>query len=217
MIFNQKEIMAKGAEAIVSRGIFLEAPVIVKHRAPKTYRLSQIDQTIRLQRLRGEARTMTLAWKLGVRVPALLGIDQKNRTLIIEELQGATLFSLMNLTSLNILQQIFQDLGRQVGLLHKNDIIHGDLTVFNVIILKENNPWLIDFGLGQISVEIEKKADDLLTFHSTLKAIHTEYQQLFREFKSGYSKTYELNKKIFEQMKKIQSRARYIAREERLE
>ena len=213
----QKERLAKGAEAIIYRGSFLRTPIILKHRLPKAYRLSQIDQTIRLQRLRAEARIMILAWKIGAHVPVLLGIDFDNHTLLIEEIQGEILFSLMSVVPFTKLKSIFEGIGQQVGLLHKNDIIHGDLTVFNIIIKKENTQWLIDFGLGQVSVEIEKKADDLLTFYSTLKAIAPDFQALFDAFQLGYFQIYEKGRKTFEHMKKIQSRARYIAREDRLE
>jgi len=213
----QKEMMAKGAEAVIYRGSFLEIPIISKHRLPKPYRLPQIDHAIRLHRLRVEARILTEAWKIGARVPVLFGIDSGNFILFIEEIQGEILFSLLNLTPSTSLKSIFNEVGRQVGLLHENNIIHGDLTVFNIIIRKEKSPWLIDFGLGQISNEIEKEADDLLTFFSTLKAVSPNYEALFEEFLLGYSNVYKKGRKTFEHMKKIQSRARYIARENRLE
>ncbi|MFX0014566.1 MAG: KEOPS complex kinase/ATPase Bud32 [Promethearchaeota archaeon] len=217
LIIVQREILAKGAEATIYRGEFLQIPVILKHRLPKTYRLSQIDQTIRIHRLRAEARIMIEAWKIGVKVPVLYGIDSMNYTLIIEEIEGIILYILMSSTPLTNLKPIFEELGEQIGLLHRNDIIHGDLTVFNVIIKQENKSWLIDFGLGQISDEIEKKADDLLTFYSTLKAITANHLVLFEVFQLGYFKVYEKGRKTIEHMKKIQSRARYIAREDRLE
>jgi Kae1-associated kinase Bud32 len=213
----QKEKMAKGAEATIYRGSFLENPVILKQRHPKEYRSQQLDQAIRLSRLKAEARVMTLAWKIGVRVPVLLGIDKSNRTLMIEELKGITLFSILNLTTLTELKHIFEEVGHQVGLLHKNNIIHGDLTVFNVIVMKDNEPWLIDFGLSHISNEIENKADDLLTSHNTLKAVFAQYQTMFDFFQVGYLKMYKKGSKTFEHMKKIQSRARYISRDDRIE
>lgn len=217
LMLVQKEKLAKGAEATIYKGSFLYNPVILKHRHPKEYRCQKLDQTIRLSRLRAEARVMTLAWKIGARVPVLLGIDTPNRTLMIEELTGKTLFSILNSTPIPDLKNIFKEVGSQVGLLHKNNIIHGDLTVFNVIIMKGNEPWLIDFGLSSISIEIETKADDILTFHNTLKAIFAQYQILFDIFKVGYLRVYKKGRNTFEHMKKIQSRARYISRDERLE
>jgi len=212
-----KEEIEKGAEATIFRGFFLNSPAILKRRYPKEYRLPQIDQTIRTQRLKAEARIMTLAWKIGARIPALLGIDFHNRILIIEELYGVTLFSMLTSTTFTELETFFDEVGQQIGLLHRNDIIHGDLTVFNVVVdVEKRLPYLIDFGLSQISSEIEKKGDDALTFYNTLKAISSQYKDLFESFQTGYLKVHEEGSNTFELMRKIQSRARYIARDERL-
>jgi len=214
LIINEE--LAKGAEAIISSGTFLDLPIIIKHRVPKLYRHSKIDSMIRLHRIRSEAKIMTYAWKIGVKVPSLFGIDIQNYSLFIESVQGALLYEILKTTSMKDLLSIFSELGTQIGILHSNDIIHGDLTVFNVIINSQKKTCIIDFGLAKISVELEAKADDLLTFYSTLKAINLEFQNLFQSFLQGYFKVYSEGKKTYQQMKKIQSRARYIAREERL-
>ena len=208
--------LAKGAEAIISSGTFLDLPIIIKHRVPKLYRHSKIDSMIRLHRIRAEAKIMTYAWKIGVNVPSLFGIDIQNDSLFIESVQGDLLYEILKTTSMKELLSIFSELGNQIGILHSNEIIHGDLTVFNVIINSQKKTCIIDFGLAKISVELEAKADDLLTFYSTLKAINLEFQNLFESFLQGYLKVYSEGKKTYQQMKKIQSRARYIAREERL-
>jgi TP53 regulating kinase-like protein len=214
LIINEE--LAKGAEAIISSGTFLDLPIIIKHRVPKLYRHSKIDSMIRLHRIRAEAKIMTYAWKIGVNVPSLFGIDIQNYSLFIESVQGDLLYEILKTTSMKELLSIFSELGNQIGILHSNDIIHGDLTVFNVIVNSQKKTCIIDFGLAKISAELEAKADDLLTFYSTLKAINLEFQNLFQSFLQGYFKVYSEGKKTYQQMKKIQSRARYIAREERL-
>jgi tRNA A-37 threonylcarbamoyl transferase component Bud32 len=50
-----------------------------------------------------------------------------------------------------------------------------------------------------------------------LKAISPDYEVLFEVFKLGYISVCKKGRKTFEHMKKIQSRARYFAREDRLE
>lgn len=214
-LLTGKEI-TKGAEAIISSGTFLNIPIIIKKRVPKLYRHSKIDSMIRLHRIRSEAKIMTLAWKIGVNVPSLFGIDIQKYSLFIEAIQGELLHEVAIRSSNKELLPIFSKLGKQIGILHSNDIIHGDLTVFNVIIVSQNKIFTIDFGLAKISAEREAKADDLLTFYSTLKAIHLEFQILFDSFLQGYLNEYSEGKKTYQQMIKIQSRARYIAREERL-
>ena len=208
--------IAKGAEAIIYSGSFLEKSVIIKHRLPKSYRHPDIDTQIRLHRTRGEAKITNLAWRIGVNVPYILSIDRPNYTLVLEKIVGVVLYDKLKLQLAKDFLSLFFDLGKQVGLLHGNNIIHGDLTVFNVIVSKNGDPWIIDFGLSKISNEIEAKADDLLTFYSTLKAIHQEFDLIFDRFLEGYLHKYSEGKNTYEQMKKIQSRARYIAREDRL-
>ena len=216
MNLSKNKEITKGAEAIISSGTFLDLPIIIKNRVPKLYRHSKIDSTIRLHRLRSEAKIMSIAWKIGVNLPSLVGIDIQSYSLIIELIKGKLLFEVLDTTPMKGLQEIFTAIGNQIGILHSNEIIHGDLTVFNVIIQTDKEICIIDFGLAKISVELEAKADDLLTFYSTLKAIHLEFQILFDCFLQGYLSTNSEGEKTYQQMKKIQSRARYIAREERL-
>lgn len=213
---HNRKLITKGAEALIFGGNFLGYNVIYKKRLPKAYRLPEIDNRIRIRRLRSEAKTMVSAWMCGVHVPELLGVNLEESTLIFREIEGPLLFIIMSVYTLEDLEEIFLKIGEEVGLLHDNDLIHGDLTVFNIIITNKIKPWLIDFGLGGISGELEKKADDLLTFYSTLKAITPNNKILFDYFRRGYERDLD-RKKIVRQMRKIMSRARYIAREHRLE
>ena len=203
-------------EAFVSTGKFLNREVIIKQRLPKSYRHPEIDARIRLLRIRTESKNMTQAWKLGVNVPCLLGIHVDEYLLIMEKIRGEVLYNQLNILKHDHIRKIFVKLGKQVGLLHNHDIIHGDLTVFNIIIPPNQDPYIIDFGLSKIDIEVESKADDLLTFYSTLKAISHDFRLFFETFMNSYYDSYSEGKKIFEQMKKIQSRARYIAKEDRL-
>lgn len=216
MELKELSFLTKGAEASISTGKYLNREVIVKERLPKSYRHPEIDARIRLLRIRTESKNMTHAWKVGVNVPSLLGINIKEYYLIMERIGGEVLYSQLTILRHDEIKTIFAKLGEQVGILHNHDIIHGDLTVFNVIIPSNQDPYIIDFGLSKIDIEIESKADDLLTFYSTLKAISHEFRIFFETFMNSYYNNYSQGKKTFEQMKKIQSRARYIAKEDRL-
>ncbi|MHA1972211.1 MAG: KEOPS complex kinase/ATPase Bud32 [Candidatus Hodarchaeales archaeon] len=216
-MISRTKILTKGAEAVISQGVFLGKDVIFKHRVKKTYRLPYIDSKVRIHRLKAEAKILSHAWRLGIKVPSLLGIDYDNNILIIELIQGEPLFSFMKNKDPDFLRSTFHLIGSQVGILHQYDIIHGDLTVFNIIMDVQLEPWLIDFGLAQISNEVERKADDILTFYSTLGAIFSANKILFESFIKGYFESYKDGQKTLEQMKRIQSRARYIAREDRID
>ena len=53
-----------------------------------------------------------------------------------------------------------KEAGRMVGHLHNAGIVHGDLTTSNMII-KNDRCYLIDFGLGYNSTEIEARGVDI--------------------------------------------------------
>ena len=98
-------------------------------------------------------------------------------------------------------------IGEQVSILHKNDIIHGDLTTSNTI-LKDDKVYIIDFGLGFISSKVEDKAVDLHLIKQALEAKHWQnWEQLFEKFCLGYS--YEDSKKVIERLDIVEKRGRY--------
>ena len=112
MKLSKNEEIAKGAEAIISKGEFLDITIIIKHRAPKLYRHKKIDSLIRLHRTRAEAKIMTQAWKIGINVPSLLGIDIQNYSLFIESIDGELLYSILEIEGkkdlLSIMGNMFQ-------------------------------------------------------------------------------------------------------------
>ena len=100
-------------------------------------------------------------------------------------------------------------LGEEISKLHKADIIHGDLTTSNMILV-DKKIFIIDFGLGYISKKIEDKAVDLHLLKQALEAKHFEnWTELFEEFKEAYSKDYPESKQIFERITAVERRGRY--------
>ena len=106
---------------------------------------------------------------------------------------------------------ILEKVGEGVGKLHKEGIIHGDLTTSNMI-YSEKKVYFIDFGLAYLNGKYEDKAVDLHLFRQALEAKHFIYwKELFEEMKRGYIK--EIGKiegeKIFERLKAVERRGRY--------
>jgi len=94
--------------------------------------------------------------------------------------------------------------------LHKEKIIHGDLTTSNMI-LNEKEIYLIDFGLGFFNGKYEDKGVDIHLLKQALEAKHFKNATiLFEEFEKGYSSIEAKEaKKVFERMKAIEKRGRY--------
>ena len=127
----------------------------------------------------------------------------------MEYIKGEKLSENLNNFTLEKQKKILKKIGESISKLHKSDIIHGDLTTSNMI-LKEDEIFLIDFGLGYISKKVEDKAVDIHLLKQALEAKHFKYwRELFEEFKKAYSKNYSESKQIFERMTAVERRGRY--------
>jgi len=194
------KIIAQGAEAIIS----LEKDYIIKNRIPKLYRIREIDEKLRKQRTKNEAKLLEKANKL-TNSPKVL--KQDKYSLEIEFINGEKISDKLNSYEEKKQFKTMQTLGKEIGKLHDSDIIHGDLTTSNTI-LKEEKVYIIDFGLGFISKRIEDKAVDLHLIKQALEAKHFQnHQELFKNFIKGYEP--KDKKLILEQLKKVESRGRY--------
>ncbi len=202
------KLIAQGAEA----KIFLNGETVSKQRLVKSYRHPQLDEQIRKQRTKREARILTKALALKINVPEVLNTNLKGEpsdkfNLEIEFIDGDKLAETLNDYPETKQKQVMEKLGKQTAMLHENNIIHGDLTTSNTL-LKENKVYLIDFGLGFISQKIEDKAVDLHLIKQALEAKHWKnWKDLFKEFLKGYH--YSEAKKVVERLKVVEKRGRY--------
>jgi TP53 regulating kinase and related kinases len=197
----KQKLLAQGAEA----KIYLIDSIILKSRTKKSYRHPTLDIKIRKRRTRAEAKILAKALQSKINVPQVIKQDSFN--LEIEFLKGDKLSQTLNAYPEKKQFQIMQKLGKQVSLLHQNNIIHGDLTTSNTI-LKDDKVFVIDFGLGFISRKIEDKAVDIHLIKQALSAKHYQnHEELFKNFLSGYS--LEEKQKILERLTAVERRGRY--------
>ena len=107
--------------------------------------------------------------------------------------------------------ELSKEIGKLVGILHKNGIMHGDLTTSNFILFK-NIVYIIDFGLSQITIKPEDHAVDLRLIKEILNSAHAKIMQFaWKNFLLGYKSivgtTYYV--KITKLVSDIESRGRY--------
>jgi Kae1-associated kinase Bud32 len=125
----------------------------------------------------------------------------------LEHIKGEKISQTLNSYPEEKQKQIMQKLGIQVALLHKNNIIHGDLTTSNII-LSNKKIFIIDFGLSHISTKIEDKAVDLHLLKQALEAKHFQnHEKLFKNFTKEYN--WEDSKKVIERLITVEKRGRY--------
>lgn len=200
------KVLYRGAEAV----IFLKRNVVIKRRIRKRYRIKEIDIPLRIQRTRKEARLMEKARKVGVNVPRVLKVSEKRFEIRMEFVKGLRVkeFLLMERDRKKIAKVCFE-IGKSIGKLHSNNIVHGDLTTSNMILV-DDRVYFIDFGLGFHSRRIEDKGVDLNLLYEALKSVHYNILNLcWRNILKGYKKEFKDARKAIKKVYEIEKRGRY--------
>jgi len=198
----KQKLIFQGAEARV----YLIDKKVLKQRISKSYRHPNLDESLRKSRTKKEAKILEKAISLKINVPNI--IKQDKFDLEIEYISGEKLSDNLNFYSKEKQNNVIKEAGKQISLLHKNDIIHGDLTTSNMILSKENKVFIIDFGLGYISKKIEDKAVDLHLIKQALEAKHFKnHEELFKNLIKNYKS--KDSKKVLERLKAVEKRGRY--------
>lgn len=205
----------KGAEANLYLETWFGKEVIRKHRYQKTYRNSKLDYYLRKFRTVNEAKLLLESRKIGVPTPFIYSIDLKDTSLYLEFIKGEqvkkVLYNLPNMI------EICELIGKNIGILHNNNIIHGDLTTSNMILTQSNILYFIDFGLGSFSPSIEDKGVDLHLMQKAFESTHYKYaEKCFNAVLSGYKKIInsDVFKNILLKLDEISMRGRYFDRSE---
>ena len=117
-----------------------------------------------------------------------------------------------NKSSNDELIQLSTEIGRIIGKMHVNNIIHGDLTTSNILLKYLNNTeyqiFLIDFGLSHIKSSDEDKAVDLYVLERALTSKHNNVNWFFDNILSSYAKFHKSNEKVLRKLSEVRSRGR---------
>jgi len=133
-----QKIIQQGAEA----KIILDKDIITKNRIKKSYRISELDDKIRKLRTRSEIKLLTKSSKI-IPVPLPLTTLKKSergdeRAIIqMPFINGKKLSDELNKFPLKQQLQICKQIGENVAKLHDTNIIHGDLTTSNMILVEK--------------------------------------------------------------------------------
>jgi Kae1-associated kinase Bud32 len=210
----QPRLIYKGAEAEIYVETWHGQRVVRKTRVAKPYRVPVLDELIRRSRTAHEASMMEEVRKLGVPTPAIQHIEPETWTLIMEYIQGPTLKEELGILPESKQNSRCSELGRLIGMMHEGGIVHGDLTISNVL-SEYGKLFIIDFGLGDFSNEIEDRGVDLLLLNRVIKSTHYAlHYALFKAFLRGYSEAVGNQRcgEVVAKMREIERRGRYFER-----
>lgn len=204
-------LLKRGAEAEIHFSSYLGRKAIVKKRVKKNYRNDFIDNKLRRERTKEEAKLISEVKKFGVSTPIIYDIDLKNFEITMEYIDGNRVKEFLNNISASERKKICIEIGKNIAKMHKADIIHGDLTTSNLI-LRNEKIYFIDFGLGNKTIELEDKGVDLHVLMEAFKSTHSEINYCFEYVLNGYKEEYEKAKEVIEKMNEIVKRGRYVER-----
>ncbi|XP_028039754.1 EKC/KEOPS complex subunit TP53RK [Bombyx mandarina] len=222
------KILKQGAEAKLYICNYLGRPTLIKERFVKNYRHPDLDTNITKERIKNEARSIVRCKTAGIRTPALYLVDFERRRIYMEHFERNVTVKdfIINLTktgsenetnSLNILAKM---IGETVRTLHDTNIIHGDLTTSNILLIpkNDNDNWIqccefhlvmIDFGLSYVDSSAEDKGVDLYVLERALISTHNDYPELFDKIYDAYKSSSKSNiKEIISKYEEVRARGR---------
>lgn len=200
-------LIKKGAEGDLYKTTWNSKDSVLKIRRAKDYRNPELDSRIRRQRTVREAEIISQVKSFGVPAPVVYFVDTIQSSIMMQHIDGRPVHEISGARFVNIASR----LGKTVGLLHKNGIMHGDLTTSNFIISRRKI-FAIDFGLSVRTTKPEDHAVDLRLFKEILNSAHVnEMKKAWPGFLSGYKSI--VGRARFEKISSlvlvIESRGRY--------
>lgn len=230
---EELKILKQGAEARLYICNYLGKPTLIKERFKKNYRHPDLDTSITKERIKNEARSIVRCKTAGVRTPALYLVDFERRRIYMQHFVNSitvkdfiiNLKSSTNQGAMNVLDFYSDKIGEVIRKMHENNIIHGDLTTSNMLLvekspsnIEDNSKWLnhdnielvlIDFGLSFIDSSTEDKGVDLYVLERALISTHNDYPNLFSRIFEAYKSFSKNNiKEIISKYEEVRARGR---------
>ena len=201
------KLLKKGAEGDLYLTSWNKNKAILKARKKKNYRNPLLDQRIRKQRTIRESEIISEVKSFGICTPIIFYVDPKNCTIMMQHISGIVV---RDLSESQLIKRC-KEIGKIVGTMHKNGIMHGDLTTSNFIVSKRKI-FVLDFGLANKTEKAEDHAVDLRLFKEILNSAHVKIMdKAWSNFLQGYKIVVGTSRfsKITNLVTVIESRGRY--------
>lgn len=187
----------QGAEATVT----FENDHVTKARLPKEYRHPSLDARLRRDRTVLEARLTSEARRHGVPTPLVWDVDVPESTLTLQHVGDTDLRDALD-------ESRVRDVGRHLATIHDAGFVHGDPTTRNVRVADgDDRTFLIDFGLGYNTDDVEDYAMDCHVFEQSLAGTADDPEPLTAAFEATYREAGD--ESVLDQLRAIEGRGRY--------
>jgi N6-L-threonylcarbamoyladenine synthase/protein kinase Bud32 len=187
----------QGAEATVE----IRGDTVVKRRIPRTYRHPTLDERLRRERTRQEARLTSAARREGVPTPVVRDVDVQEATIEFGYVGDRDLRDALT-------EGRVRDVSRHLARIHDAGVVHGDPTTRNVRV-DGDRTYLIDFGLGYASRGEEDHAVDLHVFANSLAGTADDAERLRRAAEDAYRETSDRGERVLDRLRSVEGRGRY--------
>ncbi len=204
------EVIYRGAESIIYLSEMEGRKVIIKERIKKGYRIECLDEKLRKERTKKEVRLLRSARECGILTPQILEVSDNK--IVMEFVDGVRVKEFLNSANKEEIERVCFEIGKLIGKLHSNKIVHGDLTTSNMI-LKEGKIYFIDFSLGNFSNRIEDYGVDLNLLYEALRSTHFKILEIcWNKVIEGYRTEFSNADNVLKKVEEIEKRARYMER-----
>jgi N6-L-threonylcarbamoyladenine synthase/protein kinase Bud32 len=200
----------QGAEATVT----VEGDRVVKRREPRSYRHPELDERIRRERTRSEARLTSEARRQGVPTPVVRDVDVAETTIVFQRVGTTDLDGALTADRVRAV-------GRHLARIHDAGFVHGDPTTRNVRVAANEGAggsaatdggadvFLIDFGLGYHTGHEEDHAMDVHVLAQSLAGTADDPERLQAAAEAAYRATSDRGEAVLDRLRAVEGRGRY--------
>ncbi|XP_051967663.1 EKC/KEOPS complex subunit TP53RK [Xyrauchen texanus] len=215
----EAQLIKQGAEARVYRGRLLGRSVIIKERFPKLYRHPAVDEKLTRRRTTQEVRSILRCRRAGINAPVVYFVDYTTHCIFLEDIVHSVsvrdhiVSAQASGQTTEHLQTLADKMGEILAHMHNEDVVHGDLTTSNMLLVngpedKNINLVLIDFGLSFISALPEDKGVDLYVLEKAFLSTHPNTEALFKRLLKSYSASSKKAPAVIKKLDEVRLRGR---------
>jgi N6-L-threonylcarbamoyladenine synthase/protein kinase Bud32 len=188
----------QGAEAVVT----IEPDRVIKERRPRSYRHPRLDERLRTERTRQEARLTSEARRHGVPTPVVHDVDPGEARIVFQRVGDRELRD-------GLTEERVRAVGRHLAAIHDAGFVHGDPTTRNVRVGDGDRVFLIDFGLGYSTRDTEDHAMDLHVLDQSLAGTTDDAADLQAAVGDAYRSASDRDEAVLDQLAAVEGRGRY--------